>query len=195
MCCTREGGGGRARREEDATDPQSRHKGKLNSEQLLRDSGANFTSVRPVYIYGPLNYNPVEEFFFHRLAADRPICVPNSGMQVTQLGHVKDLATAFVKCLGNGKASRQIYNVAGALPLFCAALDRSLDTLRIERIASESQSRLWRQGPTARRIAVKWPERPHCRRALRDVRRHREGVRRGHGQARARARALQPQGL
>jgi pyruvate formate-lyase activating enzyme-like uncharacterized protein len=35
-----------------------------------------------VYIYGPLNYNPVEEFFFHRLKAGRPICVPGSGMQV-----------------------------------------------------------------------------------------------------------------
>ncbi len=34
--------------------------------------------------------------------------------QVTQLGHVKDLATAFVKCLGNKKAYNQIYNVAGA---------------------------------------------------------------------------------
>ena len=33
--------------------------------------------------------------------------------QVTQLGHVKDLATAFVKILGNPKAARQVYNVAG----------------------------------------------------------------------------------
>lgn len=33
--------------------------------------------------------------------------------QVTQLGHVKDLATAFVKVLGNDKASRQIYNISG----------------------------------------------------------------------------------
>lgn len=31
---------------------------------------------------GPLNYNPVEEFFFHRIKAGRPICVPGSGMQV-----------------------------------------------------------------------------------------------------------------
>lgn len=34
-------------------------------------------------------------------------------LQVTQLGHVKDLATAFVKILGNPKAARQVYNVAG----------------------------------------------------------------------------------
>ena len=34
-------------------------------------------------------------------------------MQVTQLGHVKDLATAFSKILGNPKAARQIYNISG----------------------------------------------------------------------------------
>ena len=40
-------------------DPKSRHKGKLDTESLLEGSGVNYTSVRPVYIYGPLNYNPV----------------------------------------------------------------------------------------------------------------------------------------
>ena len=100
-------------REEDAVDFASRHKGKLFTEQLLSERGVNWTSVRPVYIYGPLNYNPVEEWFFHRIAAGRPIPVPSSGMQVTQLGHVKDLATAFVKILGNPKAARQVYNIAG----------------------------------------------------------------------------------
>jgi len=100
-------------REEDAVDPKSRHKGKLDTESYLQSSGVNYTSIRPVYIYGPLNYNPVEEWFFHRIKAGRPIPVPGSGMQVTQLGHVKDLATAFVKALGNKKAYKQIYNVAG----------------------------------------------------------------------------------
>ena len=99
--------------EKDATDLNSRHKGKLNMEAHLESVGVNYTSVRPVYIYGPLNYNPVEEWFFHRIAAGRPIPVPSSGMQVTQLGHVKDLSTAFVKILGNEKAKNQIYNISG----------------------------------------------------------------------------------
>ncbi|KAK8329376.1 hypothetical protein V6Z12_A11G315200 [Gossypium hirsutum] len=73
----------------DAVDPKSRHKGKLNTESLLESRDVNWTSVRPVYIYGPLNYNPVEEWFFHRLKAGRPIPIPNSGVQITQLGHVK----------------------------------------------------------------------------------------------------------
>lgn len=34
-------------------------------------------------------------------------------LQVTQLGHVKDLATAFKLVLGNEKAKGQIYNISG----------------------------------------------------------------------------------
>ncbi|VFQ72455.1 unnamed protein product [Cuscuta campestris] len=34
-------------------------------------------------------------------------------MQVTQLGHVKDLARAFVQVLGNEKAKRQVINISG----------------------------------------------------------------------------------
>lgn len=56
--------------------------GKLNTEEMLDARGVNWTSIRPVYIYGPLNYNPVEEWFFQRIAEGRPIPVPNSGMQV-----------------------------------------------------------------------------------------------------------------
>ncbi|KAL0884653.1 hypothetical protein Bca101_008634 [Brassica carinata] len=99
--------------EVDAVDPKSRHKGKLETESLLQTKGVNWTSIRPVYIYGPLNYNPVEEWFFHRLKAGRPIPVPNSGIQISQLGHVKDLATAFLAVLGNEKASREIFNISG----------------------------------------------------------------------------------
>ncbi|VAI27009.1 unnamed protein product [Triticum turgidum subsp. durum] len=100
--------------ETDAVDPKSRHKGKLETESLLETSGVNWTSIRPVYIYGPLNYNPVEEWFFHRLKAGRPIPIPNAGNQITQLGHVKDLATAFIKVLDNPKASKQVYNISGS---------------------------------------------------------------------------------
>merc|ERR1719330_558639 len=39
-------------------DPNSRHKEKLSCENYLDSQGFNWTSVRPVYIYGPLNYNP-----------------------------------------------------------------------------------------------------------------------------------------
>ncbi|KAK4375726.1 hypothetical protein RND71_006403 [Anisodus tanguticus] len=97
----------------DAGDPKIRHKGKLETESLLVSQDVNWTSLRPVYIYGPLSYNPVEEWFFHRLKAGRPIPIPNSGLQITQLGHVKDLAKSFVQVLGNEKASKQVFNISG----------------------------------------------------------------------------------
>uniref|UniRef100_A0A0D6R8G0 NAD-dependent epimerase/dehydratase domain-containing protein n=1 Tax=Araucaria cunninghamii TaxID=56994 RepID=A0A0D6R8G0_ARACU len=100
--------------ETDAVDPKSRHKGKLDTENLFTKRNINWTSLRPVYIYGPLNYNPIEEWFFHRLKAGRPIPIPNSGLQITQLGHVKDLAKAFLMVLGNEKASKQVFNLSGS---------------------------------------------------------------------------------
>lgn len=99
--------------EGDPIDPQSRHKGKFETEAYLAEAGIPFTAVRPVYIYGPQNYNPLESWFFDRIARDRPIPIPGNGLHITQLGHVSDLASAMVAALGNDRALGQIYNVAG----------------------------------------------------------------------------------
>jgi len=99
--------------EGDPIDPNSRHKGKFHTEDYLVAQGIPFTSIRPVYIYGPQNYNPLEQWFFDRLVRDRPIPIPGSGMALTQLGHCYDLATAMVKVLGNPKAIGQTYNISG----------------------------------------------------------------------------------
>ena len=99
--------------EGDPVDPESRHKGKFHTEDYLREQSIPFTSIRPVYIYGPQNYNPLEQWFFDRLTRDRPIPIPGSGMALTQLGHCHDLATAMVKVLGNRKAIGQTYNISG----------------------------------------------------------------------------------
>lgn len=99
--------------EVDAVDPKSRHRGKFETEAYLADKGIPFTSVRPVYIYGPQNYNPVESWFFDRLQNDRPIPIPSHGQHLTQLGHVADLADAMVAILGNTQAIGQIYNISG----------------------------------------------------------------------------------
>jgi nucleoside-diphosphate-sugar epimerase len=69
--------------ERDPVDPQSRHKGKLDSENCLRELGLPWCSFRPTYICGPLNYNPVERYFFERVDADRPICIPGHGQHLT----------------------------------------------------------------------------------------------------------------
>lgn len=99
--------------EGDAVDPKSRHKGKFETEDYLASSGLPWTSIRPVYIYGPQNYNDLEAWFFDRIVRDRPIPVPGNGLHLTQFGHVKDLASAMAAVLGNEKAIGEIYNVSG----------------------------------------------------------------------------------
>lgn len=99
--------------EGDAIDPQSRHYGKYETETYLAEQGIPFTSVRPVYIYGPQNYNDIEAWFFDRIVRDRPVPIPGNGLHITQLGHVKDLAAAMMAVLGNQTAVGKIYNVAG----------------------------------------------------------------------------------
>ncbi|MBW4606961.1 MAG: NAD-dependent epimerase/dehydratase family protein [Hassallia sp. WJT32-NPBG1] len=125
--------------EGDAVDPKSRHKGKHETEAFLTQSGLPFTSIRPTYIYGPSNYNELESWFFDRIVRDRPIPIPGNGMHFTQFGHVKDLAKAMTKIVGNKQAIGQIYNVSGdrfvtfdGLARACAvALGKSPENVKI----------------------------------------------------------------
>ncbi|NET11154.1 MAG: NAD-dependent epimerase/dehydratase family protein [Symploca sp. SIO2B6] len=125
--------------EGDAVDPKSRHKGKFETEAYLTQQGIPFTSMRPVYIYGPQNYNPLETWFFDRIVRDRPIPIPGNGAHLTQLGHVADLASAMVAVLGNDQAVGKIYNISGeryvsfdGLAQACAiAAGKSLEDLRL----------------------------------------------------------------
>ncbi|MGB5971956.1 MAG: NAD-dependent epimerase/dehydratase family protein [Nodosilinea sp.] len=114
--------------EGDAVDPKSRHKGKFETESYLQAQAVPFTSVRPVYIYGPQNYNPIEKWFFDRVARDRPIPIPGNGMHLTQLGHVQDLAAAMAAVLGNETAIGQIYNISGEKAVTFDGLARACAT-------------------------------------------------------------------
>jgi len=100
--------------EDDAVDPKSRHKGKLETEAYLRSLGPNFNwcSIRPTYICGPQNYNIVEQYFLERADAKRGFIVPGHGEHLTGFGHVKDLAVAMANVIGREKKTNgQVYNI------------------------------------------------------------------------------------
>lgn len=96
--------------EESPTDPQSRHAGKMHTEDWLRRQGIPFTSFRPTYIVGPGNYNPVESWFFDRIVHGQPVPLPGDGSTITQIGHVNDLALAMARCIEVDAAANRIYN-------------------------------------------------------------------------------------
>ncbi|MGB7441258.1 MAG: NAD-dependent epimerase/dehydratase family protein [Coleofasciculaceae cyanobacterium] len=125
--------------EDDQVDPNSRHKGKHETEAYLKAQGLPFTAIRPTYIYGPQNYNDLEAWFFDRVVRDRPIPIPGNGLHITQFGHCQDLAKAMAAVLGNEKAIGEIYNISGdryvtfdGLARACAtAAGKSADTLNL----------------------------------------------------------------
>ena len=92
--------------------------GKLDTEKLLTDRGVPFTSVRPVYIYGPLKYNPVEEWFFDRIKAGRPIPVPNSGKQA-RLHCMCFFCACVAMCVWTAGLSRQALLASVMLTVRC----------------------------------------------------------------------------
>ena len=125
--------------EGDAVDPNSRHKGKHQTEAYLAESGIPWTSIRPTYIYGSQNYNDLEAWFFDRLVRNRPLPIPGNGLHFTQFGHVQDLAVGMAQVIGNSQAIGQIYNLSGdryvtfdGLAYACAeAVGKSPDEVKI----------------------------------------------------------------
>lgn len=125
--------------EGDPVDPKSRHRGKHETETYLTELGLPFTAIRPTYIYGPQNYNELESWFFDRIVRDRPIPIPGNGLHITQLGHVKDLASAMCCVLGSSQAIGQTYNLSGERYVTfdglaracCQAAGKPPDTLQI----------------------------------------------------------------
>ena len=99
--------------ENDPVDKNSRHKGKFETENWLKQNKVPFTSFRPTYIYGPNNYNKIENWFFERIINFKTIPIPGDGNLITQLGHVSDLTDAMINCINYDKTKNNIYNCSG----------------------------------------------------------------------------------
>ena len=99
--------------ETDPINKDSRHIGKYETEKWLIDNKIPFTSFRPTYIYGPGNYNKIENWFFERIVTLKKVPIPFDGSLITQLGHVSDLTDAMIKCLPLIKTKNNIYNCSG----------------------------------------------------------------------------------
>ena len=99
--------------ENDPIDEYSRHIGKYETEKWLCNNKVPFTSFRPTYIYGPGNYNKIENWFFERIVSLKKVPIPIDGSLITQLGHVSDLTDAMIKSITYLKTKNNIYNCSG----------------------------------------------------------------------------------
>jgi nucleoside-diphosphate-sugar epimerase len=95
---------------------------KVASERILWDAYADgrfaVTAFRFPFILGPGNFADRESFVFGRLAAGRPILLPDGGSALNQFVYAEDVARAIVTTLERPDvAAGQAYNCTYARPI------------------------------------------------------------------------------
>ncbi|PIA30770.1 hypothetical protein AQUCO_05400106v1 [Aquilegia coerulea] len=62
-------------------------------EKYIAEVFSSWAIFRPQYMIGSGNNKDCEEWFFDRIVRDRPVPIPGSGMQLTNISHVRDLSS------------------------------------------------------------------------------------------------------
>ncbi|KAJ3669346.1 hypothetical protein LUZ60_011296 [Juncus effusus] len=74
-------------------------------------SFASWASFRPQYMIGSGNNKDCEEWFFDRIVRNRPVPIPGSGMQLTNISHVRDLSSMLTHAVTQPeKSNGQLFN-------------------------------------------------------------------------------------
>ncbi|KAI7747806.1 hypothetical protein M8C21_017023 [Ambrosia artemisiifolia] len=85
--------------------------GHAGVEKYISESFGNWASFRPQYMIGSGNNKDCEEWFFDRIVRGRPVPIPGSGMQLTNISHVRDLSSMLTKAVENpSAASGNVFN-------------------------------------------------------------------------------------
>uniref|UniRef100_A0A0E0Q5L2 NAD-dependent epimerase/dehydratase domain-containing protein n=1 Tax=Oryza rufipogon TaxID=4529 RepID=A0A0E0Q5L2_ORYRU len=85
--------------------------GHVGVEKYIAEQFGSWASFRPQYMIGSGNNKDCEEWFFDRIVRGRPVPIPGSGMQVTNISHVRDLASMLALAVESpGAAAGRIFN-------------------------------------------------------------------------------------
>ncbi|KAL5561674.1 hypothetical protein UlMin_031421 [Ulmus minor] len=85
--------------------------GHVGVEKHIAEIFSSWAIFRPQYMIGSGNNKDCEEWFFDRIVRDRPVPIPGSGMQLTNISHVKDLSSMLTLAVEKpDAASGNIFN-------------------------------------------------------------------------------------
>ncbi|KAH7517213.1 hypothetical protein FEM48_Zijuj09G0038900 [Ziziphus jujuba var. spinosa] len=80
-------------------------------EEYIAEIFSSWAIFRPQYMIGSGNNKDCEEWFFDRIVRDRPVPIPGSGLQLTNISHVRDLSSMLTLAVEKpDAASRNIFN-------------------------------------------------------------------------------------
>ncbi|XP_031121964.1 chloroplast stem-loop binding protein of 41 kDa a, chloroplastic [Ipomoea triloba] len=85
--------------------------GHATVEKYISEVFSLWASFRPQYMIGSGNNKDCEEWFFDRIVRGRAVPIPGSGMQLTNISHVRDLSSMLTLAVENpDAASGHIFN-------------------------------------------------------------------------------------
>ncbi|KAL8548342.1 hypothetical protein ACS0TY_007604 [Phlomoides rotata] len=85
--------------------------GHVGVEKYMSEIFDNWASFRPQYMIGSGNNKDCEEWFFDRIVRGRPVLIPGSGMQLTNISHVRDLSSMLTSAVEKPDAAKgNIFN-------------------------------------------------------------------------------------
>ncbi|XP_044501480.1 chloroplast stem-loop binding protein of 41 kDa a, chloroplastic [Mangifera indica] len=85
--------------------------GHADVEKYIAETYSSWAVFRPQYMIGSGNNKDCEEWFFDRIVRKRPVPIPGSGMQLTNISHVRDLSSMLILAVENPEtASSKIFN-------------------------------------------------------------------------------------
>ncbi|XP_047055436.1 chloroplast stem-loop binding protein of 41 kDa a, chloroplastic-like [Lolium rigidum] len=85
--------------------------GHVGVEKYIAAEFGSWASFRPQYMIGSGNNKDCEEWFFDRIVRKRPVPIPGSGMQLTNISHARDLGSMLTLAVENPDAAAgKIFN-------------------------------------------------------------------------------------
>ncbi|KAG6703635.1 hypothetical protein I3842_07G094300 [Carya illinoinensis] len=85
--------------------------GHVGVEKFISEVFGIWSIFRPQYMIGSGNNKDCEEWFFDRIVRDRPVPIPGSGMQLTNISHTRDLSSMLTLAVEKpDAASANIFN-------------------------------------------------------------------------------------
>ncbi|XP_047316598.1 chloroplast stem-loop binding protein of 41 kDa a, chloroplastic-like [Impatiens glandulifera] len=85
--------------------------GHVGVEKYISEVFTSWASFRPQYMIGSGNNKDCEEWFFDRIVRGRPVPIPGSGLQLTNISHVRDLSSMLTLAVENPSAANgNIFN-------------------------------------------------------------------------------------
>ncbi|KAE8676772.1 Chloroplast stem-loop binding protein of 41 kDa a [Hibiscus syriacus] len=104
--------------------------GHVGVEKYIAEVFSSWSIFRPQYMIGSGNNKDCEEWFFDRIVRNRPVPIPGSGMQLTNIAHVRDLSSMLTLAVEKPEAA--------ASNIFNCVSDRAVTLDGMARLCAEA---------------------------------------------------------